>query len=253
MWIDGSSDFNDFNVSGLPVGTMVARRELAQWVCKSREGRSWAMSYFASTMYWTLRPPAFEAYLRLHSEVAIAYQDWFYSKMLQFGRVLLDSDPATPFMERPPKGRFRIPDYSDSWLECDNLPEDLVPQDNERLQGLELVRTVSEDPEDRAGALWAWLKQQRQTPDTRNESPETARRNNLIRQAYAKGQRGRQICEFLDRNGVPTTKPMQKAEVRTWVTAWDDADFKKNVRTMISKAVKSVKPQAISTKFPNPS
>ena len=241
-WMDGSfvyPDFNDFNFSAPPQATSVAHQELAQWVCQARDGNKWAIRQFASAMYWTLRPTAFEAYLRLHPGVPISYPDWFYSKVHQFCRVLLDSDPGTPFTERAQRG-IPIPDYSDAWLERDRLPETLQPDDNERLPWHEFVRTVSEQPEDRKGALWAWLKGQRQTPSTRKESPDTARRNNLIRQAHAKGQRGRQICEILDRNGVPTSDKMQEADVRTWTIAWDDPDFRNNVQQVISKAKKPV-------------
>jgi hypothetical protein len=53
----------------------------------------------------------------------------------------------------PHKG-LRVPDYGDAWLDRDKLRKALRPEDTARVPWL-VVRTISEHPEDRDGALCA--------------------------------------------------------------------------------------------------
>ena len=236
-WIDGDPTVRDFNFSAPNLGSTCTHQELAQWIDEGRKGNSSALSCFASAMYWTLRPAAFECYLRTYVRRPIAYPDWFYSKLLQFLRTLMDGDPGTPFADRLGNGLYRlIPDYSDAELDRERLRQTVKPEDTERLDWLDLVRTVSERTEDREATLWAWFERQNQTQSPRTESQATARRNSLIRQARVEGRSGRQTCEILDRNGIVTTSEMRKAGVLQWTVAWDDPDFRKNVQTIFSKA-----------------
>jgi hypothetical protein len=112
------------------------------------------------------------------------------------------------------------------------------PEHQQRFDFHELVQSVSEHPEDRNAALLVWLKKYIRPlgVEKRGESPPIARRNSLIRQAHADRLSGRSICEILDRNGIPTTKEMQKNNVFEWKVAWDDPDFNGNVQTIFSKA-----------------
>jgi hypothetical protein len=69
----------------------------------------------------------------------------------------------------------------------------------------------------------------------RSDSPSTALRNNLIRQALDAGESRAEICQMLDKHKIPTTENMQSSGIVQWATAWDDPDFKKNVQQLFSK------------------
>jgi hypothetical protein len=235
--IDSEVAFQDFNFCGPTDGRLISLRDLGTWAFEARRGDVVAARQFANSMNWTMRQTALNAYHRTHRLQIVSYADWFLSKAAMFVRILLDSDPGTPYLDRPMKGMFRVPDYSDAAsLEADHPLFALKPEHDELYDWHGLVRAISEHPEDRDAALLAWLKRPGQTLSARREFPATARRNNLIRQGHADGLSGRQICEILDRNEIPTTKPMQQAGVFRWTVAWNDPDFNGNVRTIFSKA-----------------
>ena len=230
--------FEEFNFCGHTDGLPISLNQLQKWVYEARHGSRDAQKHLADTMLWTLRYTTFAAYLKRYSLKLILYTAWYLEKFHMFVRILLDSDPGTPYLERPWKSKFRVPGYSDAYLESDHLLFQLKPEHYERLDFHELVRSISEHPEDRQAALSAWLKKYVQPVSVRTprESTATARRNNLIRQAHADRKSGREICEILDRYAIPTTKEMQKHKIFEWTVAWDDPDFNRNIRTMFSKA-----------------
>ena len=234
--IDHEFEFQNFNFCGPSDGKLISLRELANWAFEARRGDRVAGRKFANSMCWTMRSTTMDAYLRTHRLRIVSYADWFLSKAVMFVRILLDSDPGTPCLDRLRDGLLHIPDYSDAWIGPDHPLFELKPENDELYDWHGLVRAISEHPENRERALLEWLK--RPGPallPTRKELPATARRNNLIRQAQADRHSGREICEILDRNGIPTTKPMQKNDVFQWTVAWDDPDFNRNIQTMLSK------------------
>ena len=236
--VDRQIAFEDFNFCGHTDGPPIPLTQLQKWAFEAHHGSREAQKHFADTMIWTLRQATFAAYVKRYSITLVIYTAWYVDKLHMFARILLDSDPGTPYLERPWKSRFRVPGYSDAYLESDHLLFQLKPEHYERLDFHELVRSISEHPEDRQAALSAWLKKYVQPVSVRTprESTATARRNNLIRQAHADRKSGREICEILDRYAIPTTKEMQKHQIFAWTVAWDDPDFNRNVQTMISKA-----------------
>jgi len=84
----------------------------------------------------------------------------------------------------------------------------------------------------------------------RKESPATKFRNDLIRRELKGGKSRPQLCEILDSHNIPTTPQMRSEGVDRWTIAWEDSEFKKNVRQVFAKAVK---PLAVSIKFPRQS
>jgi hypothetical protein len=230
--------FENFNFCGHTDTPPIPLNQLQKWAFQAQHGDRDAAKQFANTMLWTLRYTTFAAYLKRYSLKLILYTAWYLEKIHMFVRILLDSDPGTPYLERPWKSKFRVPGYSDAYLESDHLLFQLKPEHYERLDFHELVLSISEHPEDRQGALLAWLKKYIKPVGVRmpRELASTARRNNLIRQALPDNKSGREICEILDRNGIPTTKEMRKNKIFEWTVAWDDPDFTRNVQTMISKA-----------------
>lgn len=241
LWLDGDPTFRDFNFTDSIWNEIPTHQEIAKWVCDARLGDTVASDQFAETMYLTLRPAAFEAYLRTYPRKAITYTEYFYSKLRQFLRMLLDSDPLTPYMERGPKF-LRVPDYSDAWLEPDVPLLELRPEDNDRIDWHELARIVSERSGDRPEALRAWFCQQlpASTPNMRQTSPATALRSKLVQQALAEGKSRRQVCELLDRHGIAVSSKMMMAGIVNWTMAWDDKQYRADVQTMISKALNQV-------------
>jgi hypothetical protein len=236
--VDRQIAFENFNFCGHTDSPPVSLNQLQKWAYEARHGSREAQKHLADTMLWTLRYTTFEAYVKRYSIKLVLYTAWYLEKLSMFVRILLDSDPGTPYMERPWKGRFRVPGYSDAHIESDHLLFQLKPEHYERLDFHELVQSISEHPEDRNAALLAWLKKYIQPVGVRTpqESAATARRNNLIRQAHADHKSGREICEILDRYAIPTTKEMRKNKIFEWTVAWDDPDFNRNIQTMFSKA-----------------
>ena len=239
--MDHDSQFRDFNFSSSVLSPTPTQQELAQWICDARASDSFALHHLADAMRLTLRPSAFEAYLRTYPRKAITHLEYFYTKLRQYLRMLLDSDPATPYMERPRKF-LRVPDYSDAWLELDLLLLELQPENHEHLDWHGLVRTVSESHQDRPGALRAWWSQQlaMSASKTRRMRPATTRRIQLVRQALKDRKSPREICEILDVHGIAVSRQMMKAGIESWTMAFDDKQFRRNVYTMISKSVEKM-------------
>jgi hypothetical protein len=224
--------------------------DLCKCVVEARRGSRLAATQFGDVMHWTLRLAAYECYLRVRPSLSLTYADWFYSKLRFFLRILLDGNPAVPYMDRPLTGMFRVPDYSDAPLKLD-LETLVKPEDNNHFDWGNLVTAVSEDSEHREDILGKWFQGQRQGIVSKaSVSPAKAHRNTIIRATLADGKSRREVCEELDRNGIPTTRDMAKAGIRRWTLAWEDSEFKPNVQTMISKAVslgEPVKTSRVST------
>ena len=242
LWIDVDLALRDFNFCGHPDSQCILLRQLGKWAFEARRGDVVARRQYAITMCWTLRQTTFEAYIRTYPLYSISYTLWFRSKVEMFLRILMDSDPGTPFMDRPKRGLLRAPDYSDALLEPDHPLFQLKPEDDERFDWHGLVRAISEHPEDRDAALRAWLKQQlpASTPEPRQPSPRKALRSKLIRQALEEGKSRFEVCEMLDGHGIAVSQKMMKAGIATFRMAWNDKKFRANCQTMISNALKEL-------------
>lgn len=246
-WMDDDRRFQDFNISGSAIVGSVSHRQLCTHVVEATQGWIGSASQIADVMYWTLRQASYEAYLRVYPAVSATYVDWFYSKLRFFLRVLLDSDPGVPYQDRPPKGMFSIPDYSDAYLpfEVEALTK---PHDNERVDWSDFVATVCSASDNRVDVARKWFEQQNVTV-VLGKTPSTALRNKTISEALASGKTRREVCESLDRQGISTTPQMIKVGITRWVQAWEDPDFRPNIQTMISKVAKAntaVKSSAVS-------
>ncbi len=249
-WIDHDSWCQDFNFPEGILGGRPSHKELCQYVVEARSGSRLAAKQFGDVMHWTLRLAAYECYLRVRPSASLTYADWFYSKLRFFLRILLDGNPAVPYMDRPLPGMFRVPDYSDALLELD-LETLAKPEDNNHFNWGNLVRAVAEDSDDRDGTLRRWFQQQRQEIVSKaSVSPAKAHRNTIVLATLAAGKSRREVCEALDRDGIPTTREMAKAGIHRWTLAWEDSEFKPNVQTMISKVIslgEAVKTSRVST------
>jgi hypothetical protein len=145
----GSPAFNDFNFREGPLGDMIDYQDIVLWVSQARKGDPFVMKPFASIMYSTLRP----GLLRFIS---------VYTQLPIVSTTTGSTPKCSGYCSIATRGhcswsgheRVCSSDYSDAWVEREKLLEELVPEGNERLRWLELVRTVSEHPEDRAGAFW---------------------------------------------------------------------------------------------------
>ena len=241
QWFDDDPEFRDFNFSDSLIDPTPTQQKMAEWICIAREGHTFAADAFADAMYLTLRTAAFEAHLRTYPRKAITLPEYFHSKLRQFLRMLLDSDPGTPYMERGPKF-LRAPNYSDAWLEADLPLLELKPEDNERVDWHELVRTILENRQGGPSAIRAWLTEQLSmpTPNPRRSSPGKTLRDSLIQQALIEKKSRMEICDILDRNGIPVSGPMRRAGMANFRSAWNDKKFRANIQSMVSKELKKL-------------
>jgi hypothetical protein len=87
-------EFLGFNFSAfldpeLKPGHGPTQAVLYRLAIKSRRGDRIAAGEFANTLYWKLRPAAFESFQRVHGPRPIEHRDWFCSKLFQFFEILL--------------------------------------------------------------------------------------------------------------------------------------------------------------------
>jgi hypothetical protein len=52
------------------------------------------------------------------------------------------------------------------------------------------------------------------------------------------GKPALEICEALDKHLIPMAENMQKHSVATWVAAWEDPQFRRDVQSLLSKVRK---------------
>jgi hypothetical protein len=255
-------EFLDFNFSAfvdpeLKPGHGPTQTGMYQLAIESRRGDRIAAAEFANTLCWTLRPVAFECFQRVHGPRPLEHRDWFYSKLFQFFEILLHD--SVQVLGNGREGSFGPPRTDRPWvegrqtlrgagpsIEPDELEEAFSPGDQERIDWLELVQFCARAaPETRLPYLRARLQQLGQGKQRSGRGwSKNARRNQILVACIEEGRSALEICEALDKHLIPTTENMQKHGIATWLAAWEDAQFRRDVQSLISKVKKrnSVKP-----------
>ena len=264
-------EFRDFNISylwspDLRAGSGPNESKLFRLVYESRKGVRGAAGEFADTMYWTLRPAAFESFQRLHGPRAIDYRDWFYGKLCQFLSILVYEQlrvyglgawggAAPPQTDEPWNEGCGVLCGDGELIERDELEEQLSPEDheNEELNWAELVLLLADAGEDRLATLQEWLRRFREKRASNQPSGrhwvKNAERDQIILNCLMRKMERRAICEELDRRTIPILPSLQKIGFVRWVDAWDDQESRSTVQQLFSKLAarqKPVKPPPIA-------
>jgi hypothetical protein len=257
--------FRDFNFCSIWDPTLrggPSFEALFRLTYEARQGDRSAALEFGDTMYYTLRPAAFEAYQRAHGPHAFTYAEWFYSKIKMFFEILLYE--WLDVTEMTEAGEFRTRVVDQPWrdglegffhhgdlMDDEEIEEALVPEDNERLAGSRLVYEVSTAKTNRADVLRDWLRHQ---PAAKAAAAPKAtswgknrERNQIILNCLEHGMERADICKELDRGSIATQFSLQRVGLHRWADAWEDPDGRQSIQQLFSKLrLKRVKPRAIS-------
>jgi hypothetical protein len=249
-------EFVDFNFSSfldpeLKPGNGPTPTNMYRMVIESRRGDLRAAAEFVNVLDWTLRPAAFESFQRVHGPRPIEHRDWFYSKLLQFFDILLHD--RVEVLGNGPEGYFGPPRTDRPWeegrqtlcgvgesIEPEELEEAFSPRDTERINWLELVRLCARSaPETRLPRLRARLQRLGQKKQRNGGGwSKNAQRTQIIVAGLEERKPALEICEALDKHLRPTTENMQKNGIGTWVAAWEDPQFRRDVQSLFSKVRK---------------
>jgi hypothetical protein len=269
-------DFKDFNLCyfrspDLRAGGGPNESQLFRLVYESRKGVRGSTAEFADTMYWTLRPAAYESFQKLHGPRAIDYRDWFFSKLCQFFGILLYEQlrvfglgawggTAPPQTDEPWNEGCGVLCGDGPSIDRDELEELLSPEDNanEEINWGELVFLVAGASENRLVTLREWLQRIPKTPAS-TQPPgrhwvKNAERDQIILNCLMRKMERQAICEELDRRTIPPLPSLQKTGFVTWVKAWDDPEGRETVQRLFSKLLarqKAVKPPRVSKHLPS--
>ena len=257
-------EFRNFNICylwtpDLRAGGGPNESQLFRLVYESRRGVRGAAGEFADSMYWTLRPAAYESFQKLHGPRAIDHRDWFYSKLCQFFGILLYEQlrvfglgawggSAPPKTDEPWNEGCGVLCGGGPSVDRDELEELLSPEDSEKeeLNWAELVRVLADAGEDRPATLRNWLQrlhERRGSPQSPGRHwAKNAERDQVIRNCLMRKMERRAICEELDRRTIPLLSNLQEKGFVKWVDAWDDPDSRSMVQQLFSKLVARQKP-----------
>jgi len=255
--------FENFNFSGISDPTMKcgpSKSDLYRLVHKGRKGDRQALAEFADTVYWTLRPAAFDAFQREHGARAITYREWFYYKLFQFLGILL----FTEILVVDDVG-FRSVEPDKAWekggsviggggavVQLDELQDALGPEDNNCGRWLSLARTVSESSDDRLAVVQEWLKSQRAPQANsvkRSRWTKNEERDQIILNCLNRSMKPELICEELDKLTIATLPALGVRDMHRWADGWAEPEARKSIQQLISKLpkrAKLVKPPAVS-------
>lgn len=246
-------EFLDFNFSPfldpeLKPGHGPTPTDMYRMVIESRRGDLRAAAEFVNVLDWTLRPAAFESFQRVHGPRPIEHRDWFYSKLFQFFYILLHD--RVEVLGNGPEGYFGPPRTDHPWeegrktlcgvgqsLEPEEIEETFSTGDHERTNWLELVQLCAgSGSETRLPRLRAWLQQLGRGKRRSGRGwSKNARRTQIIVAGLEEGKPALEICKALDQHLTPTTANMQKNGIGTWVAAWEDPEFRRDVQSLLSK------------------
>jgi hypothetical protein len=259
--------FPDFNFSetldpDLRPGAGPSQPALIQMVHAARRGDRSAGFEFTDTMYWTLRPEAFECFQRVHGPRAIDYRDWFYAKLSQFLDILAyqnlaldglgpDGRPRTPRTDQPWEEGLTVLGPGGPGVDPDVLEKTFVPGDNDPAFWGGIVDEVCRAAGDRLAALERIMGRLRRKRGCviseasatrlpaavrpRREWGRTKTRNQIIRQSLAEGKDELEICASLDARGVGVLPVMQRRGVHTYTAGWDDKDLRRSIQQLFAK------------------
>ena len=259
--------FPDFNFSetwdpDLRPGGGPSQLSLIKLVHAARRGERSARFEFRETMYWTLRPEAFECFQRVHGPRAISYRDWFYAKLSQFFEILTyeklelgglgpDGRSPAPKTDQPWEEGLTVLGPGGPGADPDDLETTFVPADNDSGLWREIVYEVSKAVGDRLAVLegiMGRLRRKRgrvasvESPTRlapavgpRREWGRTKRRNQIIRQSLTEGRDGPELCATLDAQAAAVLPIMQRRGFHSYVTAWADKDLRRNIQQLLAK------------------
>jgi hypothetical protein len=237
---------------------------LYKLVLQSRWGDRTTAAY-ADTMHWTLRPAAFNSFQASFGARPIEQRDWFYSKLHQFFCVLLhdsiqvqgrDGNLGRPKTNRPwAEGRMLV---TGPQIDPDELEEAFSPDDHATCNWREFVDVAVADAlnDDRLAKVRALIRERARPQAKRigqqigprktvREWSKNSKRNEIIRAGLKDGQSPREICRELAARRIATTLQMQANDIETWVAAWNDKEFRKDVQSIISRVKASGACQAV--------
>lgn len=264
--------FCDFNFSevldpDLRPGNGPGQLELIQLVQRARGGDRFAKFEFTDTMYWTLRPEAFECFQRAHGPRPISYRDWFYAKLRHFFRILVyetlnvdglgpDGKPKTAETDRPWEEGLTVLGPGGAAIEDEEIELTFSPTDNEPCFWGAMVDEVCEASEGRLAVLEAILGRLRRQRgrvgsgelaggDLASIRPVRDRkrsreRNQVIRRMLKDGKDGLEICVELDRRGIELLPILRQHGILSWVAGWNDDRAHNNIQQLFSKQGRKV-------------
>jgi hypothetical protein len=258
--------YRDFNFSAIWRPSLdggPSFEALFKLVYQARQGDHSAALEFGDTMFYTLRPAAFEAYQRKHGPHAFSYAEWFYTKVKMFFEILiykyLDANEMMPdgnirmrVVEQPwNEGVTGFFHHAGEWIEDDEIEQGLVPEDNEVIGWGGLALEVSRLKTNRVEYLRNWLR------DRAIEKTGAARgrirwgknreRDQIILNCFERRKERADICKELDRLTIPTVPSLQKAGLQRWSEAWSDPEGRQTIQQLFSKLLaKRVKTRAVS-------
>jgi hypothetical protein len=251
-----SPEFDDFNFSpacDLSMKRRISQAALIPWVIQGRKDYldDVPTVKLADAMYFTLRPPAFEAYQRVHVAVAISYPEWFYLKLRQFIGIAFFDELEVKSMVDGSRKRMALPiekGYEITGVYChqkigfDELTESIVPEDNDFGTWLNLVATAHHCTDNRLQELQEWLKRHRRASDAqispKSRWTKNRQRDALIRHELFQKTERIEICRKLDEAGIDTTPGLQEHGFSRWLDAWLDPDGRQLVQTLFSKVAR---------------
>jgi hypothetical protein len=224
--------------------------ELYGLVLQARRGDRAAAAEFADTMHCTLRPAAFENFLRICGPRAIEFRDWFYSKLFQFFEILLHD--SIEVLRAGPDGGFGPPKTDRPWEEGvlqgsgpeihpDDLEEVFSAEDYASYHWLEFVdfaalELAAASSGERFQKVRARIQELRRAAAAKalRGWTDNAKRDDIILGGLKACKSRLQICQMLDEQRIPTTLHMRHHGVLTWIDAWNDKKFRQNVQSLFS-------------------
>jgi hypothetical protein len=258
--LDIDPAFADFNFSELWDPALrggPTSASLYTLIYHARQGDRSAIVEFADTMHWTLRPETWECFQRLHGPRPISHRDWFYAKVTQFCDVLTydqltileaDGQPRKLQPDELVTEEFTITGGAVPLTQPDDLEQALVA---ERYSGYPwdgLVQRVLDNPTNRAGALQAWLTEQRmvqprdQAERHRSGWDKNQERDRVIQNCLDRGMAPVSICDELDQRTISTLPSMKAKGVHRWRDGWDGVGTRNAIQQLFSKVRRRRKP-----------
>lgn len=234
----------------LQPGSGPRESDLYALVQQARKGLKDAAESYADTMYWTLRPSAFESFQRTFGARAIEYRDWFYSKLFQFFMILVHDHVEV--LGNGPLGYYGPPQTDRPWEEGAILrgsgrsidPDDLEAAfsvGEHRWEEFVQLAATSDGAFDRVRA--AVLERVRQGSKGVSGSKtwqwtDNVKRDQIIVEGLGAGRSRLEICQILDQHLIPTTPYLRSHGHLSWGAAWNDKEARRKVQSLFSKVPK---------------
>jgi|HubBroStandDraft_6_1064221.scaffolds.fasta_scaffold62674_2 hypothetical protein len=259
--------FADFNFSewwdpALRKGPSAS--SLYKLVYRARNGDRFAVGRFADTMYCTLRPETWDCFQRVHGHRPVSHREWFYAKLTQFVDMLVFDQLTVEEPNQHPRKlqpdelldeRLTVVGGAGPQIQQDELEQALVPERHAEYAWYRLVQITLGNSTDRAGAVRAWLTEQRiawredPTQQPRGGWSKNQERDQIILNCLNRCMAPDAICDFLDKQTILTLPALKNKGIRRWKEGWDSLETRKAIQQLFSKVPKRkkpVKPPAVS-------